>query len=293
MLATFSRQCCGWNKTPCTVVAVLVWISGLGTGFDTDNSLVVMSRGLNDITHRAEKCRPRFSGSTAIAEACEHLGAGSSLRLQDTGSACEQLAGEGCAVFDNSGLCNWTELIQVSPPCCSASPGWRSRRLSHSAPWTQSRAEECGPYWPQTLTACRASRRTLIRQWGRAGTTPWFRVSAFVVPITKVLCENDLQTWLRGSGFGLSFDAVSEMAKLKMLASLSVGLLSATTKSCQGLWNTKPVFKEAYEMACLPSVGNLLSLFIVTWVFCKLYFAFHCDSHLWNFGNGCVRFDAI
>merc|ERR1712217_660921 len=107
--------------------------------------------------------------------------------------------------------------------------------------------------------------------------------------ISKVLVENDFQAWLQASGFALSFDTMSPLAKYKMLASLAVGLMSATSKSLQGLVNAIPLTRtfEA-PLAAIPIAGNLLSLVVVAWVSAKLFYAYHCPHHLWNISSGCV-----
>jgi len=105
------------------------------------------------------------------------------------------------------------------------------------------------------------------------------------VSLSKVLLENCLQLWLQASYFGLVFHRVSDAGKIKLLISLGLGLVSASYKSMCAL--KKIVTSTRYPSNVLWLI-QLCSLSIVGWTCAKLYFAYTCESHLWNITSGCV-----
>lgn len=119
-----------------------------------------------------------------------------------------------------------------------------------------------------------------------------------VVTVTKVIVENLCQTWLQASGYALSFNATGGAAKRKLLASLGVGLLVASAKSLQNVWNASKLLRsqirrDRFEWGYIhvfsaQCVTSALAWAMVAWVVAKLYFAHHCASHVWNLTSGCV-----
>ena len=108
-----------------------------------------------------------------------------------------------------------------------------------------------------------------------------------VISVTKVFCENILQLILQTSFFALVFDYLSVWGKLKVLFSISTGLFSATQKTLDP--KACLCILSPFSFFCNPVfLSHLLALACIAWSICKLYFAFQCDSHLWNFTTGCV-----
>jgi hypothetical protein len=114
-----------------------------------------------------------------------------------------------------------------------------------------------------------------------------------LIPCSKVLVENCMQMWLQSSYLGITFDSLSGQAKVKMLISLGLGLMAACTK-CMGsiLDQVYLVYKDkdTWWFLCTWCVPSYLGLLMCAWTCAKLYFTFHCASHMWNVTSGCVHF---
>lgn len=105
--------------------------------------------------------------------------------------------------------------------------------------------------------------------------------------LTRVLLENCFQLWLQSSFLGLVFERLSSSARQKALFSLILGLLSATYKSALAAKATIDC-RSGY---CLWAIVPLIALGMVVWTAAKIYFAWHCERHLWNLTSGCVHLD--
>lgn len=99
----------------------------------------------------------------------------------------------------------------------------------------------------------------------------------------RVLLENCLQLWVQASFFGLVFEELSPSARTKALLSLMLGLVSAAYKSA--MTTLVVVGDRRWDVAIIPA----LVLGTIAWTAAKVYFAYSCDSHLWNLTSGCVR----
>mmetsp|Transcript_26735 Transcript_26735/g.49077 ORF Transcript_26735/g.49077 Transcript_26735/m.49077 type:complete len:407 (+) Transcript_26735:115-1335(+) len=93
----------------------------------------------------------------------------------------------------------------------------------------------------------------------------------------KVLVGNVLQMWLLSTYFGLTFDLTAKEMKVKLIVAMVIAFL------------------EAISLMRSPAKHGPLGwlLFLIVWcciasACAKVYFAFQCDSHLWNVGGGCV-----
>eukprot|EP00438_Fugacium_kawagutii_P019644 Skav232817 [mRNA] locus=scaffold614:585671:586204:- [translate_table: standard] len=121
-----------------------------------------------------------------------------------------------------------------------------------------------------------------------------------MVGIAKVVLENVPQLLLQTSFFSLVFDHLTPLGRAKMLFSILLGLASASQKILETM---RAVVKDFCQYnggqydVCVPgcvglflvSAPLMLALLFVLWTIAKLYFVFHCETHLWNFGSGCVE----
>ena len=126
----------------------------------------------------------------------------------------------------------------------------------------------------------------------------------YFIVLPKLLFENLLQLWLQSSFFALNFDRTSHGAKYKALASIGLGFGASVCKVpligrvilrdnlllgslfCQ---HGSGMQRLGYHLlACILLVPVLLLLFLILAVPAKVYFAYHCQSHLWNVIGGCV-----
>eukprot|EP00931_Biecheleriopsis_adriatica_P028820 TRINITY_DN17184_c0_g1_i2.p1 TRINITY_DN17184_c0_g1~~TRINITY_DN17184_c0_g1_i2.p1 ORF type:complete len:557 (-),score=87.87 TRINITY_DN17184_c0_g1_i2:128-1798(-) len=118
------------------------------------------------------------------------------------------------------------------------------------------------------------------------------------ISATKLIFENILQLWVQSSAFALAFGQLQNSAKVKALISMCLGLGVAATKLF-------PLLKLGailtYEAASEPNyfACSLIVIFFALpvvvlgfgpwlWTIAKIYFAFECDSHIWNLSSGCV-----
>eukprot|EP00438_Fugacium_kawagutii_P026083 Skav226874 [mRNA] locus=scaffold1187:205759:209608:+ [translate_table: standard] len=113
-----------------------------------------------------------------------------------------------------------------------------------------------------------------------------------LVAISKLL--------LQSSFFALVFDTLTPLGRAKVLFSILLGLLSASQKILEAMseWVKQICRKPARDREgwCVSSIVLVifmapftLALLFVLWTLAKLYFVFHCETHLWNFGSGCVE----
>eukprot|EP00747_Dinoflagellata_sp_TGD_P049457 gnl/TRDRNA2_/TRDRNA2_146203_c2_seq1.p1 gnl/TRDRNA2_/TRDRNA2_146203_c2~~gnl/TRDRNA2_/TRDRNA2_146203_c2_seq1.p1 ORF type:complete len:303 (-),score=41.97 gnl/TRDRNA2_/TRDRNA2_146203_c2_seq1:59-943(-) len=116
--------------------------------------------------------------------------------------------------------------------------------------------------------------------------------------MTRLFFENMVQLWIQASFFSLSFGHMGFVAKLKNLASLGLGLFVCFLKVGQMLAEVVKRRKDLCKVdewdcfsVCLGSVMfSMLGAMVVIpcWIVAKLYFAFICESHVWNLTSGCV-----
>eukprot|EP00438_Fugacium_kawagutii_P026091 Skav226882 [mRNA] locus=scaffold1187:366846:367424:+ [translate_table: standard] len=117
----------------------------------------------------------------------------------------------------------------------------------------------------------------------------------------KVVLENVPQLLLQSTFFALVFDELTPLGRAKVLFSILLGLASASQKILEAtrvlvraIDGTKDeCFSEDACLAwCLTHTTSacfMLALVAILWTVVKLYFVFHCETHLWNLGSGCVE----
>jgi hypothetical protein len=128
---------------------------------------------------------------------------------------------------------------------------------------------------------------------------PSGNVSGKLLYITsvKLIFDNLLQLWIQSSEFVLSFEQIEDASKKKALLSMGLALMVAASKLIQLI----ALAVERFSDAPNKSVGLLDSLFLLLpvicfglgpwlWTIAKIYYAYHCDSHVWNLSSGCVEF---
>eukprot|EP00930_Biecheleria_cincta_P022383 TRINITY_DN16335_c0_g1_i1.p1 TRINITY_DN16335_c0_g1~~TRINITY_DN16335_c0_g1_i1.p1 ORF type:complete len:404 (-),score=60.84 TRINITY_DN16335_c0_g1_i1:186-1397(-) len=99
------------------------------------------------------------------------------------------------------------------------------------------------------------------------------------VLIFKVFVGKCLQIWMRASFLALTFDSESSQAKIKVAVSCALSALLALHR----------VFHSHDQLGCAGLPVMLLIVGILAWAGAKVYFAYHCDSHLWNLTTGCAK----
>jgi len=142
------------------------------------------------------------------------------------------------------------------------------------------------------------------RRTNKNGSSP----AKILVHVAKVFGENCVQLRLQSSFFGLTFAATAWAGKVKLLASMGLGLVSATYKTLQAIKDTvgllRQVFNDggdgwtfAFGGLVLGLMMQFCALVFVAWTFAMLYFSFQCkESHLFNISqfslanpmSGCV-----
>eukprot|EP00438_Fugacium_kawagutii_P026093 Skav226884 [mRNA] locus=scaffold1187:388174:390597:+ [translate_table: standard] len=118
-----------------------------------------------------------------------------------------------------------------------------------------------------------------------------------LVGLFKVALENIPQLLLQSSFLALVFDQLTPVGRAKVLFSILLGLASASQK----IWEaTRECVKLICRMKdkwdrddwCFSSIISALFMLapaFILWTVVKLYFVFHCETHLWNWGSGCVE----
>lgn len=120
-------------------------------------------------------------------------------------------------------------------------------------------------------------------------------VRLLVVSLGKVALENVPQLVLQSSFFSLVFDELTSVGRAKVLLSIGLGLLSASQKILDATrMNMWLLYERVVDFngRCLQSVclvPLMLAMLVIPWTLAKLYFVFHCETHLWNLGSGCVE----
>eukprot|EP00438_Fugacium_kawagutii_P033059 Skav208013 [mRNA] locus=scaffold320:122749:123327:- [translate_table: standard] len=118
-----------------------------------------------------------------------------------------------------------------------------------------------------------------------------------VVGIAKVALENVPQLLLQSSFFAIVFDELTPLGRAKVLFSVLLGLASASQKMLEATralvkWICQRKRQWDCLLRCSASIfcaSFMLASLVVLWTVVKLYFVFHCKTHLWNVGSGCVE----
>jgi len=111
--------------------------------------------------------------------------------------------------------------------------------------------------------------------------------------LTRLAQENLLQLWLQSSFFSLVFAFTTNIAKSKSILSMGIGFLVALSK----LAPMVSVFVESLGEDVKKCGGTgwgfmfflIFCAFVTFWIPAKVYFAFVCESHVWNLSTGCVE----
>lgn len=111
----------------------------------------------------------------------------------------------------------------------------------------------------------------------KAGERYWI-----ILLIGKVLVGNAAQLWLQASFFQLSFGTLGRQAMYKLIASMLFSGLQVLARSSSA----------AVKLGGVGVVFALLNVFIIAWAGAKIYYAFHCEEHVWNISSGCVNIHA-
>lgn len=154
-------------------------------------------------------------------------------------------------------------------------------------------SQQAAVSWSEDLVVAAdiSGMAALAERWGK--TANMDASFSFYIFITKVSIENCVQLWLQASFFCLTFERTSSEAKVKLLISMGLGLVSAFLKSLKQMFNWpmvfggNPVLILTYMM-CAYVLPSIVSICFVAWACAKLYFSYMCDSHLWNLSSGCV-----
>eukprot|EP00438_Fugacium_kawagutii_P026096 Skav226887 [mRNA] locus=scaffold1187:470623:473202:+ [translate_table: standard] len=117
------------------------------------------------------------------------------------------------------------------------------------------------------------------------------------VGVCKVALENIPQLLLQSSFLALVFDRLTPLGRTKVLFSILLGLLSASQKILEAIRELVTAICQVgaewnyvqWLFASVFSVFFMLAVVAVLWTVIKLYFVFHCETHLWNLGSGCVE----
>lgn len=114
------------------------------------------------------------------------------------------------------------------------------------------------------------------------------------VCLFKVVMENIPQLLLQTSFFSLTFDELTPLGRAKVLFSILLGLASASLKILDLIRDVVKSVCEYGIISSMPwgiiySVPFVLAALLFLWTMAKLFFVFHCETHLWNLGSGCVE----
>eukprot|EP00438_Fugacium_kawagutii_P026075 Skav226866 [mRNA] locus=scaffold1187:19922:20332:+ [translate_table: standard] len=119
------------------------------------------------------------------------------------------------------------------------------------------------------------------------------------VGLCKVALENVPQLVLQSSFLALVFDQLTPLGRAKVLFSILLGLASASQKILEAIKAFVKVIRirrkdlcDGGGLCCVVSTWSalfMLALVAVLWTVIKLYFVFHCETHMWNLGSGCVE----
>lgn len=115
-----------------------------------------------------------------------------------------------------------------------------------------------------------------------------------MISSSKLIFENMLQLWIQSSAFGISFDMLDYNAKMKALISIGLALAVSASKMFPLFKTTRTLLNNAscvgaflvVILGIMPVICFCLLPWL--WIVAKIYYAFHCDSHVWNLTSGCV-----
>lgn len=119
---------------------------------------------------------------------------------------------------------------------------------------------------------------------------------ALLTSISKVFLENVVQLWLQASFFGLIFDRLHHVGKVKLLISMALGLISCLAKilpMAVGLLCALRAGSIGWAQGMAILLGQMIAICCIAWTAMKLYKSFHCETHIWNLTTGCVPKEII
>lgn len=96
--------------------------------------------------------------------------------------------------------------------------------------------------------------------------------------LVKVFIGNIVTLWLLGSFLMISFHQTSLQGRAKIMAGMALSVVSSA-------WRCLIVTEELGLLGCILS---LIMLLFIAWSSMKVYFAYQCQSHIWNLSTGCV-----
>mmetsp|Transcript_48246 Transcript_48246/g.121515 ORF Transcript_48246/g.121515 Transcript_48246/m.121515 type:complete len:416 (+) Transcript_48246:152-1399(+) len=107
------------------------------------------------------------------------------------------------------------------------------------------------------------------------------QVYFIILLLGKTLVGNALQLWLQASFFELSFEGIGTQAQYKLLAGMAMTAVQVCVRCSDAMG----------KLGCLGVVFTAINLSVVAWAGAKIYFAYHCEGHIWNLSTGCVSED--
>lgn len=105
-----------------------------------------------------------------------------------------------------------------------------------------------------------------------------------VLMFVKVLVGNCMMLWLNASFYAVTFEITGQEAKIKIAVSMIASAIQALIRS-------KIITQKLGSLGAAP-IGlamSLIALGMIAWSGAKVYYAYHCDSHMWNLSSGCVK----
>mmetsp|Transcript_22787 Transcript_22787/g.41452 ORF Transcript_22787/g.41452 Transcript_22787/m.41452 type:complete len:423 (+) Transcript_22787:92-1360(+) len=105
-----------------------------------------------------------------------------------------------------------------------------------------------------------------------------------LVMLVKVIVGNAFQLWMQSSFFGLTFDVTGHEARVKIIISMLLSTITALVR-------VKMIVPKTGALGMLLAG---LTVFLVVWSAAKIYFAYKCESHVWNLSSfSCVDIKAF
>ena len=119
--------------------------------------------------------------------------------------------------------------------------------------------------------------------------------------VSKVVGENVLQMMLQTSYFSLTFQYSSLIGKVKLIASIGLGMFSAVSKVlralvhwpgnlhdiCDAIRDQRALYPDERDLAII-LVSVLFVVVGFAYIVSKLYFTFQCSGHVWGITTGCL-----
>lgn len=106
------------------------------------------------------------------------------------------------------------------------------------------------------------------------------RAYLVVLLLGRILLGNVAQLWLQASFFELSFKNIGREACVKLIAGMTISAVQVLSRSGSAAW----------RLGCLGCCFAAINLGVVVWALAKVYFAYKCEDHVWNFTTAhCVK----